>query len=161
MAAISAAKTRSTSAALRRRAIASPSATAGDSGSISSAPRRTPLSRSSRRARWSVKRSIRSRQGKVRGDHLEGGHHPLVLAIADTASNSASRSAKCWKTVRSETPARPAIRSDVGPHVAVVEQREQGVHHLLAGALGASGPAVLVAVGTRQRRLFAVRLQLV
>ena len=53
-----------------------------------------------------------------------------------TASNSASRSGKCWNRERSDTSARLAIAAAVGLRLTRVEEPQQRVHERLAGALG-------------------------
>ena len=73
------------------------------------------------------------------------GRHPRDVRVGitrsycsrATASSSASRSEKCWNTERSDTPARSAISRRGGPHLALVEQRQQRLDQRLAGALRA------------------------
>ena len=113
MASSSRRKTRSTSAAFACRAVASQPATELDSCSISTPARRTPPTRSYRRARCRANCSMRSASARLESIGTSVGTTRLYCSRA-TASRSASRSGKCWNTERSDTPARAAISAAVG-----------------------------------------------
>ncbi len=108
------AKRRSTSAQLAWRTAVSQSATTCDSCSISSAPRRTPDTQFEQNcARWSVKRST-AHPAAGRPRSARAGAHPLELARRRPRRTAPRGRRSAGRPMRSETPARSAIRSAVG-----------------------------------------------